>query len=532
MYQALYRKWRPLRFADVIGQQHITDTLRVQMKNNRLSHAYLFTGTRGTGKTTCAKILARAVNCQNPQNGDPCNECQACRAILEGAILDVVEIDAASNNGVDNIREIRDEVRYAPSTVSKKVFIIDEVHMLSPGAFNALLKTLEEPPEHVLFILATTELQKVPATILSRCQRFDFRRITPQDIAERLRYIAAEERLPLTEGGAKLIARLADGAMRDALSMLDRAAGCDSIDEDAISRSLGILASNDSLALMQAIKDNDLVCALELIGRAYDSGRDLVGVFDQLLGLLRDLLLTKTAGQGVSSMLSPAYTEAQLRMIGEGVSSSTLLAYSKAVQDAISRIKAASNRRVEAELCLVSMCTMLEDSYDSLTGRVEALEEKMRHGITVTTSAPVSAPQLPNDAPPWEADEKQSEPPKEETKKANRRLSNDWAGWMNVVERARTRINIGAYTCLQLSSRAELDEDTLRVYCENDVVVNLAKDNKTLPVLTELVQAELGKPVRVRIYGPDDQPKKSRRSSGVNEILDKAKAFEIDITEF
>ena len=532
MYQALYRKWRPLRFADVVGQQHITDTLRAQMKKSRLSHAYLFTGTRGTGKTTCAKILARAVNCQNPQNGDPCNECPACRSILENAVLDVVEIDAASNNGVDNIREIRDEVRYAPSTVSKKVFIIDEVHMLSAGAFNALLKTLEEPPEHVLFILATTELQKVPATILSRCQRFDFRRITPQDISERLRYIAAEERLPLTEGGAKLIARLADGAMRDALSMLDRAAGCDPIDEDAISSSLGILASNDSLALMQAIKKNDLVDALELIGRAYDSGRDLVGVFDQLLGLLRDLLLVKTAEQDISAMLSPAYTEVQLRAIGDGVSSSTLLAYSKAVQDAISRIKIASNRRVEAELSLVSMCTMLEDSYDSLTGRVEALEEKMRHGIPVSASKPVNVEQKTNDAPPWETEKKAVSIPKEKNPKSSGKISNDWAGWMNVIERARTRINIGAYTCLQLSSRAELDEDTLRIYCDNDVVVNLAKDNKTLPVLTELVQAELGKTVRVRVYGPDDQPIKSKRSSGVNEILDKAKAFEIDITEF
>ena len=529
MYQALYRKWRPLCFADVVGQQHITDTLRSQLKAGRLSHAYLFTGTRGTGKTTCAKILSRAVNCQNPQNGDPCNDCPACRSILDNAILDVVEIDAASNNGVDNIREIRDEVRYAPSTVRKKVFIIDEVHMLSPGAFNALLKTLEEPPEHVLFILATTELQKVPATILSRCQRFDFRRITPQDIAERLRYIAAQENLPLTEGGAKLIARLSDGAMRDALSMLDRAAGCTSIDEDTISRSLGILAANDSLSLMQAIKANDLVSALEQIGSAYDSGRDLVGVFDQLLGLLRDLLLIKTAGHDVSSMLSPAYTEAQLKAVGEGLSASSLLAYSKVVQDSIARIKAASNRRVEAELSIVSMCTMLEDSYDNLTGRVEAIEEKLRHGVPVAAAV---TQQKTADIPPWETEKKSADKPKEESPKPQKKSGNDWAGWMNVVERARSRINIGAFTCLQMSSRAEVDEDAVRVYCENDVVAGLAKDEKTLSVLTELVQGELGRLIRVRIYGPEDQPKKSRRSSDVGEILDKAKAFEIDVTEF
>ena len=531
MYQALYRKWRPLRFADVVGQQHITDTLRAQVRGGRTSHAYLFTGTRGTGKTTCAKILARAVNCQNPQNGDPCNECPACRAILDNAILDVVEIDAASNNGVDNIREIRDEVRYAPSTVAKKVFIIDEVHMLSPGAFNALLKTLEEPPEHVLFILATTELQKVPATILSRCQRFDFRRITPEDIADRLRYIAGEEGLPLTDGGARLIARLADGAMRDALSMLDRAAGCETIDEDTIARSLGILAANDSLALMQAVKAGDLVSTLEQIGRAYDSGRDLVGVFDQLLGLLRDLLLMKTAGRDVSSMLSPAYTETQLRELGEGIAPASLLAYSKIVQESIARIKAASNRRVEAELCIVTMCTMLEDSYDSLTGRVEALEEKLRHGVP---TAPVPAKDVPSgDAPPWE--EKKPAPAaqtQEAPKKAQKKPANDWPGWTNVIERARTRINIGAFTCLQMSSRAELGDDVVRIYCENDVVVGLAKETKTFSVLTELIQAEVGKPVRVRVYGPDDQPKTQTRSSSLGEILDKAKEFDIDVTEF
>lgn len=531
MYQALYRKWRPLRFADVVGQQHITDTLRAQVRGGRTSHAYLFTGTRGTGKTTCAKILARAVNCQNPQNGDPCNECPACRAILDNAILDVVEIDAASNNGVDNIREIRDEVRYAPSTVAKKVFIIDEVHMLSPGAFNALLKTLEEPPEHVLFILATTELQKVPATILSRCQRFDFRRITPEDIADRLRYIAGEEGLPLTDDGARLIARLADGAMRDALSMLDRAAGCETIDEDTIARSLGILASNDSLALMQAVKSGDLVSALEQIGRAYDSGRDLVGVFDQLLGLLRDLLLMKTAGRDVSSMLSPAYTETQLRELGEGIAPASLLAYSKIVQESIARIKAASNRRVEAELCIVTMCTMLEDSYDSLTGRVEALEEKLRHGVPVAAVPAKAAPS--DDAPPWE--EKTSAPAaqkQEAPKKAQKKPANDWPGWPNVLERARTRINIGAFTCLQMSSRAELGDDVVRIYCENDVVVGLAKENKTFSVLTELIQTEAGKPIRVRVYGPDDQPKTQKRSSSLGEILDKAKEFDIDVTEF
>ncbi|MGN1031520.1 MAG: DNA polymerase III subunit gamma/tau, partial [Butyricicoccaceae bacterium] len=290
MYQALYRKWRPLRFADVVGQRHITDTLRAQLESGRLSHAYLFTGTRGTGKTTCAKILARAVNCQNPQNGDPCNCCPACKGILDGSILDVVEIDAASNNGVDNIRDIRDETRYTPTAVKKRVYIIDEVHMLSQGAFNALLKTLEEPPEHVLFILATTEIHKVPATILSRCQRFDFRRIAPADIAHRIREVAESEGIALTDGGADMISRLADGALRDALSILDRtAAGADGpIDEDTVARNVGILAGDSAVDLMEKISAGALADAVEQLATFYAAGRDLAAVLDQLLSLIRD----------------------------------------------------------------------------------------------------------------------------------------------------------------------------------------------------------------------------------------------------
>ena len=279
VYQALYRKWRPQTFADVIGQQHITDTLRAQVQANRLSHAYLFTGTRGTGKTTCAKILSRAANCEQPVDGNPCNQCPACLGILDGSIMDVTEIDAASNNGVDNIRDLRDETRYTPAQVRKRVFIIDEVHMLSSGAFNALLKTLEEPPDYVLFILATTELQKVPATILSRCQRFDFRRIDIENIADRLLYIAEQENISLSKGAARLIARLADGAMRDALSMLDRAAAAGAVDEKTVAAALGILGQDDALQLAEKIKRQDLTATVNLLGEYYNAGRDLAGVY-------------------------------------------------------------------------------------------------------------------------------------------------------------------------------------------------------------------------------------------------------------
>ena len=329
MYQALYRKWRPNRFADVVGQRHITDTLRAQLESGRLSHAYLFTGTRGTGKTTCAKILARAVNCTNLQSGDPCGICPACRGILDGSVLDVVEIDAASNNGVDNIRDIREEVRYIPASVKKRVYIIDEVHMLSQGAFNALLKTLEEPPEHVLFILATTEINKVPATILSRCQRFDFRRIAPHDIAQRLLEIAEEEHIPLTEGGARMIARLADGALRDALSILDRTAAGSSgpIDEELVASGVGILAGDTAVEPMRHILQGDLTAAIAQLGESYTAGRELGAVLDQLLGLIRDMLLVKTSKGDVSGLLSPAYSAKTVAQLCEQVPASRLLAY-------------------------------------------------------------------------------------------------------------------------------------------------------------------------------------------------------------
>ena len=295
---ALYRKWRPLTFDDVFGQDHVTAALRSQVASGRTSHAYLFTGTRGTGKTTCAKILARAVCCEHPVNGSPCNTCAACRAILEDAALDVSEIDAASNNGVDNIRDIRDEAAFSPTALKKRVYIIDEVHMLSAGAFNALLKTLEEPPEHVLFILATTEIHKVPATILSRCQRYDFRRIPPEIIAARLHQIAQEEGFTLESAAASLLARLGDGSMRDAISLLDRSVSADGrVSLDRVTEALGVPSADTVLQVYRAITAGDGARALEVFTDCYLEGRDIVSLFDQLLSLLRDLYVLKATGR-------------------------------------------------------------------------------------------------------------------------------------------------------------------------------------------------------------------------------------------
>ena len=308
LYQALYRKWRPKTFSDVIGQSHITQTLRKQVAEGRTSHAYLFTGTRGTGKTTCAKILAKAVNCEHPMDGDPCCQCPSCVGIENGSFLDVLELDAASNNGVDQVRALRDEAIYAPANVKKRVYIVDEVHMLSTPAFNALLKILEEPPEHLMFILATTELHKVPATILSRCQRFSFKRITPQDIAARLLYVAGQEQIDLTADGAELLSRLADGALRDGLSLLDQCAAVGgTVDSRAVLEALGLAGNLQTAQLMEFILSRDAKGALLQLDQLYQGGKDVGAVLGELSTLVRDLLLRRTAPEGGAALLSGGY---------------------------------------------------------------------------------------------------------------------------------------------------------------------------------------------------------------------------------
>lgn len=546
MYQALYRKWRPLTFSDVIGQQHITDTLRAQLISGRLSHAYLFTGTRGTGKTTCAKILARAVNCENLQNGDPCGVCPSCQGILDGSVLDVTEIDAASNNGVDNIRDLRDETRYTPAQVKKRVFIIDEVHMLSQGAFNALLKTLEEPPSHVLFILATTELHKVPATILSRCQRFDFRRIGAEDIARRLLDVAAKEGLSLTEDAARLLARLSDGAMRDALSMLDRAAAAGDVTEQTVTAALGILGQGDALQLARHLKAADLGAAVGLIGEYYNAGRDLAAVYDQLLGLIRDALLVQTAKkQDVSALLSPAYSVAELQELLAGLAPSTLLAWSRVISDALDRMRGAANRRIEAELCAVRLCSLGGDEYDSLGGRVQALESRLEGAVAAamqaaksapSASAPQSAPDddrppLPDDAdaPPWSVDEAPSATAKPSAA-PKIAPANDWAEWPRLLEALTGKINTGAHTNLKLSAHGLLEDSAVVILCEDSITAMLAKAEPTMRVIREQVEALTGKPLKVKVRETDEAPEQDK-PTGADELLGRAKAFDIQIKE-
>ena len=421
MYQALYRKWRPKTFADVTGQSHITETLQKQVAEGRTSHAYLFTGTRGTGKTTCAKILAKAVNCEHPVDGNPCCACPSCLGIENGSFLDVLELDAASNNGVDQVRALRDEAIYSPARVKKRVYIIDEVHMLSISAFNALLKILEEPPEHLMFILATTEFHKVPATILSRCQRFSFRRIQPKDIEARLQYVARQESIPLTESGAELLSRLADGALRDALSLLDQcAAAGGNLDAQAVLDTLGLAGGLQTVKLLETVLQRDAQAALLQLNELYQGGKDIGAVLGELSTLVRDLLLCKTAPQGCAALLSGSFDAETLQRLCQGQSTQRFLYLSATLQQCTADLYYSANRRTDAELCLLRLCDEgLSGDLMALTARMQRLEDRMAVlPEAIRQGAPVDAPVRPqkaakpapkparpaDNAPPWDDD--------------------------------------------------------------------------------------------------------------------------------
>ncbi len=394
MYQALYRKWRPKAFADVVGQAHITDTLRRQAAQNRLSHAYLFTGTRGTGKTTCAKILAKAVNCQHPVDGDPCNACPACVGIDNGSLLDVLELDAASNNGVDSVRALRDEAIYSPASVRYRVYIVDEVHMLSVAAFNALLKILEEPPAHLIFILATTELHKVPATILSRCQRFAFRRIRPQDIAQRLLYVAGQEGMALTEDAAALLARLSDGALRDGLSLLDQCGAAGGpIDAARVLDVLGLAGNLQTAELMEHVLRRDVQSALLMLDRLYDGGKDVGSLLGELSTLTRDLLIRMTAPEGGMELLSGGYDAAAMDRLSRLAQPRRLIFMASQLQSASAALPLSVNRRTDAELCLLRLCDeALCGDPAALSARIARVEDALRSGPAAPPPSGTVAP--------------------------------------------------------------------------------------------------------------------------------------------
>ena len=410
MYQALYRKYRPKTFDDVVGQEHITETLKKQVETGRLSHAYLFIGTRGTGKTTCAKILAKAVNCEHPVNGNPCNQCAACRGIDDGSVLDVVELDAASNNGVDNVRALRDEAVFSPASVRKRVYIVDEVHMLSNSAFNALLKILEEPPEHLMFILATTELHKVPATILSRCQRHSFKRIPVDTITARLNYVAEQEHLDLQPDAAALLARMADGGMRDALTLLDQCCGNECISTDAVISAIGLAGNLRTAQLLRSVAAGDTAGALEQFRALWQDGKDPSALLDELSMLQRDLLMQAVAPRGGRELLSGAYDPVTLDELSGAFSSAQLLANLQSIQQTLGAMASQPNPRIAAELCLIRLCRPeLCDDVPTLCARMDKLEQTVYSGAIPAPRASAPAPKAKpepkpvfDDVPPWE----------------------------------------------------------------------------------------------------------------------------------
>jgi len=526
MYQALYRKWRPRTFDDVVGQRAVTETLKRQVASGRLSHAYLFTGTRGTGKTTCAKILSRAVNCLHPVDGNPCNQCEACLGIENGSILDVLELDAASNNGVDQVRALRDEAVYTPAAVKKRVYIVDEVHMLSTAAFNALLKILEEPPEHLMFILATTELHKVPATIKSRCQQFAFQRLHPGEIAGRLQYVAKEEGLDLTEDGAALLSRLADGGMRDGLSLLDQCAvGAGTIDEAKVLSALGLAGNLETAGLMGEIAARDADAALGRLGKLYAGGKDVSAALGELAALTRDLLIRKTAPRSGGALLTGGYDEATLRSLGEVFTAQRLSWMLELLQKTLVELPRSANRRTDGELCLIRLCDERADSsLEGILARLDALE---RGGI----QAPVTAAAVPEkaageapgkvpaeapgeeDAPPWAVEEPVKAPAVEREPAAAPPVAQTVAAppvmespggaveadlWSALLPMVKARVSRKARAFLP-EAVGEYTPGQLSLWVADETLQRAIGGQDTLGVIEELAAERMGRPVRCLI---------------------------------
>lgn len=390
MYRVLYRKWRPAVFTDVSGQEHITSTLQNEVSSGRLNHAYLFTGSRGTGKTTCAKILAKAVNCLNPQNGNPCGECEICKGIDDGSILDIVEMDAASNRKIDDIRQIIDEVQFKPAKCKYRVYIVDEVHMLTTEAFNALLKTLEEPPEHVIFILATTEVHKLPQTIRSRCQRFDFHRIPPKAIADRVEYVVSQENAEITESAALMLASVADGALRDALSLLDSCLAVSShIDEEVVRNAAGLVSKTYLFELAAAIINKNPTKSLEIIDRLYSESKDMARLCDELVEHFRALMLIKTIKNPRDILIMSDDEFEQAVTQSYYLSLADIVFYMDVLSRAYQRMGRGTGDRTELEMALVKLsATELDGTVEALTARVTALEKAVKRGITVNYAQP------------------------------------------------------------------------------------------------------------------------------------------------
>ena len=516
-YQALYRKYRPQTFDDVSGQTAVTQTLKTQLLTGKMSHAYLFTGSRGTGKTSCAKILAKAVNCLNPDNGNPCNCCEACKAIDSGSCMDVLEIDAASNNGVDNVRDLRDDAIYTPSQVKMRVYIIDEVHMLSISAFNALLKIIEEPPEHLLFILATTELHKVPATILSRCQRFSFRRISQEDIAARLQYVAYQENIDLDDSAARVLARLADGGMRDGLSLLDQCASATTgeLTAERVYACLGIAGEQKCGELMGYIANHDAKNALELFNRLYTEGKDLSAMLDEMACLTRDLLVMKTAGGAGITMLSGVASDKEVLELTKALSSAELVRMMNLIQTTLAGFTRSASRRMDAELCILELCQPeLNLDAKALNARLTRLEEQLKNGSFAAAKPSKKAAPAPaeddydDDRPPMPGDE--DAPPAENEPPAPQPSEAPMGFWSDLCGAVRKELGppISGFfaTTPNAPVQGAVIGSQLELRCGNDFIAKMLDKPDILEVVSRKASAMLNRPIRAAVVDMTAKP--------------------------
>ena len=516
-YQALYRKYRPQPFDDVVGQMAVTQTLKTQMLSGHLSHAYLFTGSRGTGKTSCAKILAKAVNCLNPQNGNPCNCCEACRAIDAGSCMDVLELDAASNNGVDNVRDLRDDAIYTPSQVKMRVYIIDEVHMLSISAFNALLKIIEEPPEHLLFILATTEQHMVPATILSRCQRFSFRRISQEDIAARLQYVAYQENIDLDDSAAKVLARLADGGMRDGLSLLDQCASATvgELSAQRVYECLGIAGEQKCGEMMGYIAAHNTKKTLELFNRLYADGKDIGALLDELACLCRDLLILKTAPDAAIGMMSGVASDQEASALKNQFSTGELVRMMGVIQQTAAGFTRSSSRRMDAELCLIDLCQPeLQLNAEAINARLTRLEEQIKTGVVAKATSPGPAaaqieedddrPPMPDDddAPPAEQDMPQMD-------------DTPIGFWMDVAAAVRQELKppVSGFFAPTPNAPVQgvLRGNEIIIQCANAFTLEMVNKPEIMVLVERKASAKLGRQVRAKAVDRTNTGAKSKQ---------------------
>lgn len=563
MYQVLYRKWRPQTFDDVVGQEHITRTLKSAVETDRVSHAYLFTGSRGTGKTSCAKILAKAVNCEHPVNGNPCNECASCKGIDSGSIVDVVEIDAASNNGVDNIRDLREETNYMPSSVKYRVYIIDEVHMLSSGAFNALLKTLEEPPEHVKFILATTEVHKLPATILSRCQRFDFKRISPEDISSRLKTVAGNEGINLTNDGAMLIARVADGGMRDALSLLDRCASFgETVDEALVARASGIAGKEHLFRLTDAVFSKDTESALGIVGELYQNSCDMERLMSSLISHLRNLMICLSVKNPKELILSSETDIEKYTLQAQRTTLEEILSCMDTVNAAISDMKRGTDKRVTAEMTVIKLTSpALSSDIGSVLRRISALEQGVKAGGFKQKENAVSAPVVKHEEPKPEVKpvavkepEKEEEvirqtpperqkkeeiipppPTEEKVLKSETEEMKPLTSWPEIKKIISESNQMMASFLTR--SKAFVSGNVLIIKDANPIITNFIKSQENYGSIENAVLGVTGEKYKITVFGEQITNEAKAESetdaaeSGLDRILKKAQGLNIQIIE-